>query len=51
MSTHASQVLTRCGTDYDARAEAQILRAYAHAAWGRADPAQCEWVRAALPAE
>jgi hypothetical protein len=44
------QLLVRCGTDYDARAEAHIIGAYLRAAWGRDDQAQCEWVRAALPA-
>ena len=48
---NSPQVLIRCGTDYDARAEAMILRAYARAAWGCADPQQCEWLRAALPGE
>lgn len=44
------QVLVRTGTDYDARAEAQILADYLRAVWGHADPGQCEWLRAALPA-
>ena len=43
------QLLVRCGTDYDARAEAHIIGSYLCAAWGRDDPAQSEWVRAALP--
>lgn len=43
------QILVRCGTDYDARAEAHIVRSYLCAAWGRDDPAQSEWVRSALP--
>lgn len=45
------QVLVRCGTDYDARAEAHIIGSYMRAAWGRDDQAQCEWVRDALPEE
>lgn len=44
------QILVRCGTDYDARAEAHIIGSYLRAAWGRDDQAQCEWVRAVLPA-
>jgi len=45
------QILVRCGTDDDARAEAHIIGSYMRAAWGRDDQAQCEWVRYALPAE
>lgn len=45
-----AQVLVRSGTDYDARAETQILTDYLRAVWGHADPGQCEWLRAALPA-
>ena len=43
------QILVRCGTDYDGRAEAHIIGSYMRAAWGRDDQAQCEWVRDALP--
>lgn len=43
------QILGRGGSDYDARAEAQILAQYLLAGWGRADPAQVETLRAELP--
>lgn len=44
------QILVRCGTDYDARAEKHILGTYLRWAWGREDPMQSEWIQTALPA-
>ena len=44
-ANRVSQVLIRCGTEYDARAEDYVLQAYAG---GHADTAEA--VRQALPA-
>ena len=42
-----TQVLIRCGTDYDTRAEACILTDHTRAAGGHED---LTWIREALPA-